>query len=369
MGQKFGIKLGLRHLFFQRAHARQHPHDAGKITHFLKLFELCQKVVQVKLTLAQLLGHFLGVFGLDVFGSLFNQADNIAHAKNTVGDTIRMEGFHLVDFFADTDHLDRAAGDLTHRKGGTTARITINTGQNDTGDADLVGKFLGNVDRVLTGHRIGNQKGLDRVDGITDLGDFAHQFHVDMQTTGGIKNDRVIAFLAAGIHRTFGNRNRFLAHDDRQNAKTVIVGQHFQLLLGGRTIDIKRCQKDFLVALFGQVQRDLGGTGGFTRTLQTDHQDRNRRGGSEIDFLAFTQHVFQFVMDDLDDHLARRDRAQNIGTNCTFGGVGDKGFNDRKCDVRLKQGDAYFAHGLLDVGFFQRATFAQLIENPAKAIA
>ena len=74
-------------------------------------------------------------------------------------------------------------------------------------------------------------------------------------------------------------------------------------------------------------------------------------------------------MDDLDDHLTRGYRAQNVLTNRTFGGVGDKGFDDRQRNVSLKQGDAYFAHGFLDVGFLQRATFAQLIENSAKAIA
>ena len=70
-------------------------------------------------------------------------------------------------------------------------------------------------------------------------------------------------------------------------------------------------------------------------------------------------------MDDLDDLLARRDRAQDLLPDRAFAGLGDEVLHHGQGDVGLQEGDAHLAHGLLNVGLVQTATAAQLVEDAA----
>ena len=64
-------------------------------------------------------------------------------------------------------------------------------------------ELLGGVDRVLTDHRVGDQEdvlGRGRVDDVLEL---FHQGVVDGESTGGVEEDDVAAFV-------FGDLDRFL---------------------------------------------------------------------------------------------------------------------------------------------------------------
>ncbi len=75
------------------------------------------------------------------------------------------------------------------------------------------------------------------------------------------------------------------------------------------------------------------------------------------------EHRDEFVVDDLDDHLAGRDRAQHFGADGLgfdfFGEVLD----DIERDVGFEQSAANFAHRLADIAFRQRAAPRQLVED------
>ena len=58
----------------------------------------------------------------------------------------------------------------------------------------------------------------------------------------------------------------------------------------------------------------------------------------------------QRVVDDLDDHLARRDRAQHFLADRLLGDLVDEIAGDRQRDVGLEQGDAHLAHRRAHVG-------------------
>ena len=81
------------------------------------------------------------------------------------------------------------------------------------------------------------------------------------------------------------------------------------------------------------------------------------------------EHLDQGVVDDLDDHLARRDRAQHFRADRLFGDLVDEIARDRQRDVGLEQRDADLAHRRAHVGLRQRAAAAKLVEYAAEPIA
>jgi hypothetical protein len=74
-----------------------------------------------------------------------------------------MEFLQRVHLFAGADQLDRLAGDRAHRQRGTAAAIAVHAGQHEAGDADALVEIARQVDRVLTGQRIGHQQDFVRV--------------------------------------------------------------------------------------------------------------------------------------------------------------------------------------------------------------
>ncbi len=121
-----------------------------------------------------------------------------------------------------------------------------------------------------------------------------------------------------------------------------------------------------LVAL-GETAREFRGGGGFAGALQTDHHDRDRRHGVEVDGLAVgAERGDQLVMDDLDHHLAWSDRLDDGGADCLFADAVDEAADHVQRDVGFQQRAAHFAHGGIDVGFRERAAPGQPIEYAAK---
>ena len=123
------------------------------------------------------------------------------------------------------------------------------------------------------------------------------------------------------------------------------------------------CQSLFAVFLreaLGELRRRRG----FARALQAQHQDRHRRRGAQIEFDGGrAQHFDELVVDDLDDHLARRDRAHDLLADRFELHAGDEVFDHLQGDVGLQQGHAHFAQCGIDIGFGERTAPAQLVED------
>ena len=86
------------------------------------------------------------------------------------GDAVGMEGFQRIELLADADQLDRPAGDGAHRQRRAAARIAVDAGQHDAGDGQPLVERLGDVDRVLAGHGVGDEQ---RLLGLGEVGDLA----------------------------------------------------------------------------------------------------------------------------------------------------------------------------------------------------
>ena len=106
---------------------------------------------------------------------------------------VRVERFERVDLLAGADQHDRLAGDRAHRQRGAAARVAIDAGQHDAGDAGALAERLGDIDRVLAGHRIGDEQRLVRRRRLAHRRDFEHQLLVDVQPAGGVEHHDVVA--------------------------------------------------------------------------------------------------------------------------------------------------------------------------------
>ena len=93
-------------------------------------------------------------------------------------------------------------------------------------------------------------------------------------------------------------------------------------------------------------------------------------GGVEIDRdRGLAEHADELVVDDLDDLLARRHRAGDLGADGALADLLDEGLHDLERDVGLEQRAADLAQRRVDVGLAEGAAAAQAIEDFPKPVA
>jgi len=135
------------------------------------------------------------------------------------------------------------------------------------------------------------------------------------------------------------------------------------LLLRRRPLHVERRHQHFDLAAVSEAQRDLGGSRRLARALQADEHDRHRRGRVEIDRLAFAaERLDQRIVDDLDHHLARRDRLDHRRADRLRTGAIDERADDFERNVGLEQRTAHFAHRRVDVLLGEGAAAGQSIQ-------
>ena len=75
-----------------------------------------------------------------------------------------MKWLQSIVFFANTKKLDRLSGNVADGQRGATACVTIHFGQNHSGQAELLVKFIGGVHRILSSHRVGDEQDFLRIE-------------------------------------------------------------------------------------------------------------------------------------------------------------------------------------------------------------
>ena len=70
--------------------------------------------------------------------------------------------------------------------------------------AGALAKGLGEIDRVLAGHRVGDEQGLVRARRIAHRRHFEHQLLVDVEPAGGVEDDDVVALRCARFRARAG---------------------------------------------------------------------------------------------------------------------------------------------------------------------
>ncbi|MDR6179696.1 hypothetical protein QE393_002956 [Pseudomonas sp. SORGH_AS 211] len=185
-----------------------------------------------------------------------------------------------------------------------------------------------------------------------DLLDLRHHLAIDVQATGGVDDNHVdeleLGFTDGGL----GDLHRLLADVGGEEGDPHLPGQGFQLLDGGRAVDVGGDDHDGLLLAFLEEARQLARGGGLPRALQAGHEDDRRRRDVERQILVRRAHDgFEFGAHDLHEGLPRRQALGHLGADRPLLDPVDELLDHRQGDVRLEQRHAHLAQGVLDVVF------------------
>ena len=110
--------------------------------------------------------------------------------------------------------------------------------------------------------------------------------------------------------------------------------------------------------------RELAGGRGLARALQAREQDHRRRLHGEIERRGRAAHQRgELAMDDADQRLTRRQRADDLLADGLLLDRGDEVLDDRQRDVGFEQREAHLAQRVLDVGVGEPRFAAQLLDD------
>ena len=269
-----------------------------------------------------------------------------------------MEHVEIAEFFARTDELDRLAGHGSCGKRRTAAGVAVELGKNQTVNAKCVVERRCHIHSILTGHGVDHQQNLVRMNGALDILELVHQCFIDMQTTCRIKKHIIVAVILGFRDCQTCNFNR-VDLTAFKNGNACLFTHDLQLFDCGGTVNVAR-HKQRTVTLVFKHQCKLSAVGGFTGALQTAHHHDCRRmiGGVEPGFCA-AHEIRQLFVDNLDNHLGRRQTLHHLCADGTFRDGFGKVFGNLVVDVCFQQRQPHFPHGVLDVSFGQGAFASQ----------
>ena len=142
-----------------------------------------------------------------------------------------------------------------------------------------------------------------------------------------------------------------------------------ELFLRRGPLHVERGHQHALFLALLESLGELGGRRGLAGALQADHHDGHRRADFQIDRLGFVAQGFdEDVVDDLDDHLAGRNRLDDIGADRAGLHLVGEGTDHVERHVGVEQSPAHLAQRLGDVGLGKRAAPRELVENAGELV-
>ncbi len=118
--------------------------------------------------------------------------------------------------------------------------LLITTPSNCTASA----KLLGDVDGVLTGHRVDDEQDVVRADGLADVHELGHQLLVDVQATARVDDQHVLALLPGLLERPGGDLDRIAVGAALIHGRAGLGADLHELLDGGRAVDVAGGERD-----------------------------------------------------------------------------------------------------------------------------
>jgi hypothetical protein len=330
---------------------------------------------KVEGALAHPLGCAHRLLGVDIGGGLLDQRDDVAHAEDAAGDARRIEILERIELLAGADQLDRLAGDRAHRQRGAAAAVAVDAGEHDAGKPDAFVERACEIDRVLAGEGVCNEQHLVRIGRLFDLRRLVHHLIVERGAAGCVEQHDVIAAEFGGLDSATGNLRRCLALHHRQRVDLCVTAEHRELLHRRRPAHVERSHQHLAALTVGETPGDFCGGRGFARALQADHHDGDWRCGVKVDALATAlgtdltvaaQSGDQLVVHDLHDHLSGRDGFHHLDADGLFLHAFGEGARHVERDIGFQQRPANLAQRGIDIGFAERATAGEAIENTAQ---
>ena len=188
--------VDLPHPLHRLAHPGHHLHQVAERAHAADLLHLGEEVLERELLLADLPLEVRGLVRVELVLGLLDQRHDVAHAEDAARHPVGVEALELVELLAGRGVDDRLAGHGADRERGAAARVAVELGDHDAVEVGDLGEALGDVDRVLAGHRVDDEQHVVGLGHLADPGELVHQLLVDVQAAGGV-DDQHVAVLAA----------------------------------------------------------------------------------------------------------------------------------------------------------------------------
>ena len=278
-----------------------------------------------------------------------------------------MERLKRLNLFTGTDELDRLTAHFADGKCRTTAGIAIQLGEHSPGNANLLMEGTGEFGRFLANHRIHYQQHLIGLHSGANSHHFPHHFGVDLKAACGVDQKGVVA-LRLRLRQTGRSdlfRLRVCSQTEHINPNLPTKG--FQLLDGSGAIHI-RTHHEGATALIFEVEAQLGRGRGFTRPLQTGHQNNrgSLRGAGQWCVIA-THHIHKLIVDYLDELLVGADPPHHLSADGFAAHLRHKILNHRKADIGFEQRTTNLLKSPIDIGFADLVLASQPFDSIFKA--
>ncbi len=182
---------------FQDANLGHHTQERFQRTQLTNLLELIAEVLEGEIVLDELSLHLHGLLLVDGFFGLLDEAEDVAHAEDPVGRAVGIERFQRVELLAHAHEFKGLTGDVADRNCAAAAGVAVHLGQDYAGDAEALVEFIGGFDGILSGHGVGHEQNLHRVELFLELLQLHHQVVIDMEAAGRVHQQNVASPIDA----------------------------------------------------------------------------------------------------------------------------------------------------------------------------
>jgi len=227
---------------------------------------------------------------------------------------------------------------------------------------------LGDGDGLLTGGRVGDEESFAGFEEFVESFEFVEEGGVEFLATSGVEDDDGVVLVFGPLDGLLGNFDKILvAGLGKEAGDADLLGELGELVDGGRTVEVERDEKR-AAAFFLESEGEFGGGGGFAGTVEAAEEDVTRR--VEIDGgLVAAEECSEFILEDLNDLLARLHRLKNVGALGFNGDLGDELFDDTEFDIGFEKRETNFAEGIRDIFFGDFSDTPEVPEGFVEAVS
>ena len=128
----------------------------------------------------------------------------------------------------------------------------------------------GDVDGFLAGGGVEHEQNFLRLHEVAQAHEFLHERFVNLQTPGGVEDERVAIIGLREVERFAGDLQNIRLAAFQEHGNLDLFAERFELIHRRRTIHVRRDEQR-RAALLEQQFGELAGGGGFARAMQADH--------------------------------------------------------------------------------------------------
>ncbi len=151
-----------------------------------------------------------------------------------------MKRLQCIELLTDARIFNGLARDRPDRQCRPSPRIAVEFGQNHPGDTDTGVEALGCCNRILSGHRVGDEQDLIGTKRTTDTLQLGDQIIIYMKPAGGIEYHYVAPVLAGMFDGILAYFDRVGGFVNTVGGNIELFGQYLDLTHGGRPVYIGR---------------------------------------------------------------------------------------------------------------------------------